>query len=207
MTKQVRRSVPSLCAALIVMLLAARDGSSAAGGMITGTVKVTGATSSAEVVVFIQQAPGRFQPPTEPVDMDQRKKEFVPHVLPIVAGTGVRFLNSDPTHHNVFSPDHEKYNLGTWRQGQTKAYTFDKCTNYPCAYTQLCLLHAEMQAFIVVLQNPYFAVTDQRGGYEITNVPPGIYQLAVWRMKGTTLPKPVTISAGTTVTVDFTLGK
>src|ERR1700680_3718352 len=112
----VRRSVPSLCAALIAVLLTARDGSSAAGGMITGTVKGTGATSSADAVVFIQQAPGRFQPPTEPVDIDQRKKEFVPHVLPIVAGTGVRFLNSDSTHHNVFSPDNEKYNLGTWRQ-------------------------------------------------------------------------------------------
>jgi len=105
MTKQVRRSVPSLCAALIVVLLAARDGSSAAGGMITGTVKVTGVTSSADVVVFIQQAPGRFQPPTEPVDMDQRKKDFVPHVLPIVAGTGVRFLNSDqPAGVGIFCP-------------------------------------------------------------------------------------------------------
>jgi plastocyanin len=203
----VRRAAPSLCAVLIAVLLIARDGSSAGGGMIRGTVTVTGATSSADAVVFVQQAPGRFQPPTEPADMDQRKKEFVPHVLPIVAGARVRFLNSDPTHHNVFSPDHEKYNLGTWRQGQTKAYTFDKCTTFPCAYTQLCLLHAEMQAFIVVLQNPYFAVTDQKGGYEIANVPPGSYQLAVWRMKGKTLPKPVTVNASATVTVDFTLGK
>jgi len=203
----VRRTVPASCAALIAVLLIARAGSSAAGGTVTGTVKVTGAASSADAVVFIQQAPGRFQPPTEPVDMDQRKKQFVPHVLPIVAGTAVRFLNSDPTRHNVFSPDHEKYNLGTWRQGQTKAYTFDKCTKFPCAHTQLCLLRQEMEAFIVVLQNPYFAVTDQKGGYEIANVPPGSYQLAVWRMKGKTLPKPVTVNASTTVTVDFTLGK
>ena len=35
-------------------------------------------------------------------------------------GTTVKFLNSDPTQHNVFTPDYEKYNLGTWPQGQTK---------------------------------------------------------------------------------------
>ena len=203
----VRRAVPSSCAALITVLLITRVGSSGAGGTITGTVKVTGAASNANAVVFIQQTAERFEPPTKPVDMDQRKKEFVPHVLPIVAGTAVRFLNSDPTRHNVFSPDNEKYNLGTWRQGQTKAYTFDKCTKFPSVYTQLCLLHHEMEAFVVVLQNPYFAVTDQQGGYEIANVPPGSYQLAVWRMKGKTLPKPVTVNASTTVTVDFTLGK
>ncbi len=203
----VRHSAPSSCAALIGVLLIAKVGFSAAGGTITGTVKVTGAASSADAVVFIRQTPGRFQPPAKPVDMDQRKKEFLPHVLPIVAGTVVRFLNSDPMRHSVFSPDNEKYNLGTWRQGETKAYTFDKCTTFPCAYTQLCLLHPEMEAFIIVLQNPYFAVTDPRGRYEITNVPPGSYQLAVWRMKGKTLPKPVTVGAGTTVTVDYTLGK
>jgi plastocyanin len=203
----VQRGLRLSCAAIMAALVIARVGSSAAGGTITGTVKVIGTASSADAVVFIQQAPGRFQPPTEPVDMDQRKKAFVPHVLPIVAGTVVRFLNSDPTHHNVFSPDNEKYNLGTWRHGQTKVYTFDKCATFPCAYTQLCLLHPEMAAFIVVLQNPYFAVTDQSGGYEIANVPPGRYQLAVWRTKGKTLPKPVTVDAGTTATVDFTPGK
>ena len=70
----------------------------------------------------------------------------MPHVLPVVAGTTVKFLNSDPTPHNVFSPDNEKYNLGTWPQGQTKDYVFNKCTKFPCVYTQLCRVHPEMEA-------------------------------------------------------------
>lgn len=202
-----RHSVPSSCAALVAVLLVARVGLPAAGGAITGTVKVAGAVPGADAVIFIQHAPGKFQAPTEPVDMDQRQREFVPHVLPIVAGTVVRFLNSDSTHHNVFSPDHERYNLGTWRRGKTKAYAFDKCAEFPCAYAQLCLLHPEMEAFIVVLQNPYFAVTDQKGRYEIANVPPGSYQLAVWRAKGKSFSKPVTVGGRTAVAVDFILGK
>ena len=85
----------------------------------------------------------------------------------------MRFLNSDPTPHNVFSPDCEKYNLGTWPQGQSKDHAFAKCTKFPCVYTQLCRVHPEMEGFVVVLQNPYFAVSDKDGHFEIKGVPAG----------------------------------
>ncbi len=93
--------------------------------------------------------------------------QFIPHVLPVVVGTTVKYLNSDPTPHNVFSPDYEKFNLGTWPQGQTKDHVYAKCAKAPCVYTQLCRVHPEMEGFVVVLQNPYFAVTDKEGHFEI----------------------------------------
>jgi plastocyanin len=176
----------------------------AAGAVIGGTVKIAGQTSSAGAVVYILQAPGTFTP-SKPADMDQRKLRFDPHVLPILAGTTVKFLNSDPLQHNVFSADNEKYNLGTWPQGQTKDYTFSKCAKAPCVYTQLCRVHNEMEAYIVVLQNPYFAVADADGKYQIANVPPGSYTLAVWHTKGKTTPKPISIDGSKPATVDFTL--
>ena len=179
----------------------------AAGGVITGTVKVTGAASSADVVVYIQQAPGTFPPPAKPVAMDQKQMQFIPSVLPIVAGTTVAFLNSDPTPHNVFSPDNEKYNLGTWPQGQSKTYVFNKCAKPPCAYTQLCRVHPEMLGLVVVLQNPFFAVSGKTGEYKIENVPPGSYTLAVWHSRAKAQPQPVTVDAAKPATVDFTLAR
>jgi hypothetical protein len=110
--------------------------------------------------------------------MDQKNLSFVPHVLPVLVGTKVNFLNSDDVLHNVFSPDNcgGKFNLGSWPKGQEKSYVFDK----PCFVTLLCNVHPEMGAYIAVLETPYFAVTDKEGNYLIKNVPPGKYTLKIW---------------------------
>jgi plastocyanin len=191
--------------ALAIASMTAAGRTSAAGSNITGTVKATGLASNADAVVYVQEAPAG-QPPA-PVTMDQRKFQFVPHVLPVMVGTTVKFLNSDPTPHNVFSPDFEKYNLGTWPQGQSKEYVFSKCAKFPCAYTQLCRVHPEMEGFVVVLPNSYFAVSDREGHFEIANVPPGQYTLAVWHPKLKGKPTPVTVAAGKNSTVDLVLAK
>jgi len=178
-----------------------------AAASISGTVKVTGSAAAADVVVYIQQAPGTFTPPAKPAGMDQKQMQFMPHVLPVVIGTIVKFLNSDPTPHNVFSPDYEKYNLGSWPQGQAKDYAFAKCAKFPCVYTQLCRVHPEMEGYVVVLQNPFFAVTDKTGHYEIEGVPPGSYTVAVWHSKAKAQSKPVTVDAAKPAIVDFILAR
>jgi plastocyanin len=199
----------SLCASVLALLAVTSVSPArvigAAGSNITGTVKATGLASNADAIVYLQEVPGGKA--SAPVTMDQRKMQFIPHVLPIMIGTTVKFLNSDPTPHNVFSPDYEKYNLGTWPQGQSKDYVFAKCAKFPCAYTQLCRVHPEMEGFVVVLQNPYFAVSDREGHYEIANVPPGQYVLGVWHPKLKAPTKPVTVEAGKNTTLDLVLAR
>ena len=189
----------------VAVVASARHVSTASGGAIEGTVK-TGSVAVAGAVVYIQHAEGSFAP-AGPAKMDQRSMKFAPSVLPILTGTTVRFLNSDPTQHNVFSPDYEKYNLGTWPQGQTKDQLFAKCAKAPCAYVQLCRIHPEMEAYVVVLQNPYFAVTNSDGHYRIDNVPPGAHSLGVWAAKGKAPVKPVTVDAAKPAQIDFSLGR
>ena len=171
---------------------------------ITGTVTATGLTSNADALVYVEQVAGTFK--TTTATMDQKTMQFNPHVLPVIVGSTVKFLNSDPTPHNVFTPDFEKFNLGTWPQGQTKDHVFDKCAKFPCAYTLLCRVHAEMEGFVVVLQNPYFAVSARDGHFAIENVPAGTYSLAVWHAKLKGKSQSVTVGAAPVV-ANFTLAK
>lgn len=172
------------------------------GGSVTGTITAKGLRSSADIVVSLT-APGlAVTPPAQSPEMDQKGMEFIPHVLPVVKGTTVKFLNSDPYAHNVFSPE-GKYNLGTWPTGQTRDHKFTKLG----VYTQLCRVHPEMEAFIVVLETPYFAVTDKTGKFTIKGVPPGKYTVVAWSEKLKKSEQAVTVESGKAATVDITLTK
>jgi plastocyanin len=204
-TRMTRRFGISLLFASALVVGAGHIRTAAAGGTIEGAVTAGGA-ALADAVVYIEKAQGTFAP-AGPAKMDQHSMTFIPHVLPVLMGTTVKFLNSDPTQHNVFSPDYEKYNLGTWPQGQTKDQVFAKCAKPPCAYVQLCRIHPEMEAYVVVLQNPFFAVTDRDGHYKIENVAPGPYSLGVWAAKGKSPAKPVTVDAVKPAKVDFAVAR
>lgn len=159
---------------------------------IDGRVVVSGMPDSSDAVVYIDKIPGKtFAPPTTPVTLDQVNLRFTPHVLPVLVGTNVAFPNSDPVRHNVFSPTASwKFNLGTYPRGSTKFRVFDK----PGAFTLLCNVHAEMSAYVIVTETPYFAVTDKAGNFTIRNVPPGTYVLKAWHAK--TRPSSMNITVG-----------
>jgi hypothetical protein len=84
--------------------------------------------------------------------------------------------------------------------GVTKTVTFDALGEVPL----LCNVHAEMAGFIIVLQNPYYAVTDKAGNFEIKGVPPGTYTLKFWHEKLKETSQSVTVAAGKTVSVEIT---
>ena len=177
--------------------------STALAGGIEGTV--AGAPRlRRDAVVYLADAPKVVGKST--VNLDQKGMVFVPHVLPIVKGTTVKFLNSDVVRHNVFSPDKEKYNLGTWPVGETKSYVFDKCTEEICVYTQLCNVHTEMEGFVVVLQTDKFALVKPDGSFSIPGVAAGTYTVKLWSpKKATAAPMKVTVAADGTAKVALTI--
>jgi plastocyanin len=148
-------------------------------GDIKGKVNLGEEQNSNGVLIYIEHVDSTFTPLKKTVVMDQKNFMFVPKVLPVLAGTTVNFLNSDSVLHNVFTPTKcaGSFNLGTWPRGQFRSYTFN---NAGCFVTILCDVHPYMQAWIPVLQNPFFAQTNQDGEYEINNIPPGNYRLIIW---------------------------
>lgn len=155
------------------------------------------------IVVYVDEIPGQtFTPENRPV-MDQKNKEFIPRVLPVLVGSTVDFTNQDDMEHNVLSPDYEGYDLGNAPKGVVLSYTF---TN-PGVYAQLCRIHPEMVGYVVVVKTPYFAMTDPEGKFRIEDVPPGQHKLKVWgeRLKATQLRKEffVTVEPGKEATIEI----
>lgn len=171
------------------------------GETISGVVK-TPWVKRYQALVYIERVDGKeFPPPKENAFMGQSGLVFNPHVLHIIKGTTVDFTNNDSVVHNVFSPDGsaKRFNLGTYGAGVNKAVTFDDLGEV----TLLCNVHPEMSAYIIVLQNPYAALTDKRGNFEIKAVPPGQYRLKVWHQKLKEVSQEVVVESGKTVTVEF----
>jgi hypothetical protein len=125
--------------------------------------------------------------------------KFIPHVLPVVQGDTVRFLNNDGLAHNVFTNDGEGYNLGMFPDGEERPYTFKN----QGVYSQLCNIHPDMLAYVFVAQNPYAAVVDASGRYELRNVPPGQYTLAIWNSHLKAAEKQVTVERGAVIDASF----
>lgn len=194
-----------ICLGTLVAVLLPPLPLAAQTGTIKGKVTARGVRDNAGAVVFIEKIPNKtFPAPKEPVVLDQVNLMFVPHVLPVLVGTTVAFPNSDEVRHNVFSPSPaRRFNLGTYPKGVTRTVAFDKAGEV----VLLCNVHAEMSAYVVVVETPYFAVSAKDGAFVIRNVPPGKYVLKTWHEKLKPETKTVEVPAERSVTVDFELRK
>jgi plastocyanin len=134
----------------------------------------------------------------------QEDAVFSPHVLPVMVGTTVEWPNNDRIYHNVFSmSDAKQFDLGLYKGNPPdKRVTFDK----PGRVDVFCSIHTSMNCIVLVLENPYFASTDENGNYTITNVPPGKYKLRAWHERLPADDREITVPTNGEVRVDFVLG-
>jgi hypothetical protein len=138
-------------------------------------------------------------------EIHQKNAVFVPHVLPVMVGASVVFPNDDNIFHNVFSKsDAAPFDLGLYKRGDPPhQVTFTNVGEVDV----FCSIHARMNCIILVLANPYFAVTDSRGHYTITNVPPGNYTVVAWQERLPLDSKLITVpELGNCAGVNFALG-
>lgn len=147
--------------------------------------------------------------PAKPAQVDtvrkinQRHAVFEPHVLPIVVGTTVEWPNDDDIFHNVFSYSEVKpFDLELYKYPTVKKVTFDK----PGRVDVFCSIHSTMSCVVMVLENPYFAATNDKGVYVIRNVPAGTYRLKAWHERLPAQRKEIVVPENGEVKVDFTLG-
>ncbi|MBA4683080.1 methylamine utilization protein [Pseudomonas sp. MDMC216] len=112
-----------------------------------------------------------------PARMDQRNKQFQPHVLAVRTGTSVSFPNSDDIRHQVysFSPA-KRFELRLYQGTPSDPVLFDK----PGLVVLGCNIHDWMLGYIYVTDDPWFAVSDEHGRAAIAELPAGRYAVTLW---------------------------
>lgn len=178
----------------LTLLLAA----GVSAGRVTGRIVIlekdnTPSPDLGDAVLYLESpvSPATAAKPVT-IDIAITDKTYAPHVVVVPLGSTVRFPNHDPFNHNVFSvSEPNTFDLGLYGRGEVKSQTFE----HPGLVRVYCNVHPRMVAYVLVMENRYYAQPGSDGSFTIDNVPAGRYRLHVWHER---IPTEVVkdISAG-----------
>ncbi len=134
--------------------------------------------------------------------LDNADCQFVPHVQVVPLGQTLQILNSDPILHNIHAnmDGSTVFNLAMPLKDQMVA----KRMKSPGVLSFKCEAgHTWMSAYVVVVENPYYAVTDESGYFEVDDIPPGTYRVKAWHEELGTEIQQIVIQRGEKAELSF----
>ena len=151
-----------------------------------------------------------FEKPKNPPVVDNEKCRFEPEIQAVPVGTELVILNSDPLLHNTHG-----YLLADSRRGRTvfntalpqKGEKTKAVLKLPGIIDVACDVHGWMQGWILVADNPYYAITDKSGAFAIKDIPPGKYTLTTFQPYTGVRDTPVSVEAKKATSVNIELKK
>jgi plastocyanin len=145
---------------------------------------------------------GSYPAPSEPAVIDQQGCVYHPHVLGMMAGQDLQFLNSDGILHNVHGlpKQNREFNIGMPANLTEKSVTLNQPEPL---FPVKCDVHPWMNAYVAVMSHPFWAVTDEDGAYSIENLPAGTYTVEAWHERLGTQTSQITVADGEGASADF----
>jgi plastocyanin len=163
-------------------------------GTATTQVFVVSNGGLQNVFIYIKDGLGglKFPVPTTPVVLDQQGCTYLPRVFGIQAGQALEIRNSDDTLHNIHAlpMNNREFNRGQALKGMKHTHVF---TTAEVMVPFNCDVHKWMNAWVGVLDHPFYVVSGPGGAFEIRDVPPGTYTIEAWHEKLGTQTQTVTI--------------
>ena len=154
------------------------------------------------VFVYVKDGLGArtYAVPATPVMLEQKGCRYVPHVFGVQAGQTIQVANNDTTLHNVHAlpKNNREFNFGQPANVPPVPRVFDKPE---IGLPFRCDVHGWMSAYVNVVAHPFFAVTNDAGGFEIKGLPPGTYTIELWHERLGTQSRPVTVDGKTPATM------
>ncbi|MDE2506107.1 MAG: hypothetical protein KGM43_02740, partial [Planctomycetota bacterium] len=143
----------------------------------------------------------------KPVEFDQKGCTFTPHVICVMLGAKINLKNSDPVGHNIDSKLKNNALNSQLAPGGVMPFATAGAERTPGVV--VCDIHNWMTSYWMVLDNPYFAVTNDKGEFEIKNVPSGTQKVVVWQeatgFVTASSGQDVAIKSNEVTSTDFTL--
>ncbi len=180
------------------------------GGQVYSEQYVVNGGKVANVFVYVKSGPWAAMQAQatgaglQPVVMDQKGCQYVPHVIGVMRGGYVAFKNSDVTMHNIHTMPavvgNETIDVSQGPKGAAQNKQFMKpemmmpvrCNNHPW-----------MNAFINVSPTAFFQVTGVDGTFELKGLPPGDYVIGAVQEKMGEKDINVSVAAGAGAKADF----
>ncbi len=161
------------------------------------------------VIVALENVTRGKALPKQDLTLDNKNCQFQPLVSIAYKGSQFVIHNSDPIFHNT--------SLGLMMKGKRSTVynlalpmqntTIKKPVRRTGLNSVKCDSHKWMRAYVYAAKNPYVAVTDEKGKFEITDIPPGKYEVMVWHEGFGEVVKTVEVKAGQATTMDHTFAK
>ena len=154
--------------------------------------------------VYVKDGLGNyvFDTPTDAATIDQKDCRYHPHVFGMRVGQKLEIVNSDPTMHNIHALPKANGEFNTAEPMPMK--TEHVFTTKEVMVPFKCDVHGWMNAYVGVMDNPYYAVTDKDGKFELKDLPAGTYTIEAWHEKLGVVSQSVTLGAKETKDVTFT---
>lgn len=155
------------------------------------------------VIVFVADGLGdrTFNPPTQPVVIQQKGCMYEPHVLAVRANQPFEVVNEDPTSHNIHAIP---ANNREWNKAEPPGAKIDEAfAREEIAIPVKCNVHPWMHSYVAVFKHPFFAVTGKDGSFNLNDLPPGTYTIEAWHEKLGVAKQTIKISPNETKSLDF----
>ena len=144
----------------------------------------------------------KFDTPKEKKTIDQRGCMYSPHIFGMMVNQPLEIMNSDPTLHNIHAlpKSSPQFNIAQPKQGMKTTKSFSK----PEVMVKIkCDVHSWMASYVGILEHPFYAVSDDKGNFEIKNLPAGDYEIEAWHEKYGSNSMKVSVGAADSKTADF----
>lgn len=166
-------------------------------------VVVNGNGTLKNVLVYVKEgAKGSFAAPSAPVILNQAGCWYQPHVFGLQTNQPLEIVNSDATLHNVNAKpaSNQPFNIAQPVKGMRTTKKFVK----PEAGVKFkCNVHPWMSAYAVVVEHPFFSVSDEAGVFTINGLPAGTYVIEAWHEQYGSQTQTVSVGEGETKSLGF----